>query len=233
MPSTNLICAKNGKTYKWYQTDGKKHQYLPKSQRRLAEKLASKKYLSLLRDDLLREKEAIHLYLNRHNWEINKSDQLLLDNPEYQKLLLPYFKPTSKELHEWMNTPYDKLTQHPESLIHKAPSGNLVRSKSEAIIDMVLHTNKIPFRYECPLELNNCTLYPDFTIRHPQTKETFYWEHFGLMDDEEYQERTRFKLKKYIDNGIFPTLNLITTYEDKEHPLSIKVAKDIVSQYFQ
>jgi predicted nuclease of restriction endonuclease-like RecB superfamily len=231
-PSANLICAKNGNAYKWYQTDGKNRQYLPKSQRRLAEKLAAKKYLSLLKDDLIREKNAIRLYLKHHNWDIYKSDQLLLDNPEYQKLLFPHFKPTSKELHEWMNSPYDKLTQHPESLIHPAPSGNMVRSKSEAIIDMVLHTNKIPFRYECPLQINNCIFYPDFTIRHPKTKETFYWEHFGLMDDEEYQERTRFKLKQYIDSGITPTINLITTYEDKEHPLSIKTVRDIVSQYF-
>lgn len=231
-PNTNLICAKNGKSYKWYQTDGKNHQYLSKSQHRLAEKLAIKKYLTLLRDDLIREKEAIHLYLKHHNWGNYKSDQLLLDNPEYQKLLLSYFKPTSKELHEWMNSPYDKLTQHSESLIHPAPSGNLVRSKSEAIIDMVLHTYKIPFRYECPLQIDNCVFYPDFTIRHPQTKETFYWEHFGLMDDEEYRERTRFKLKQYIDNGIIPTINLITTYENKEHPLSIQAVKNIVSQYF-
>ena len=62
-PSANLICAKNGNAYKWYQTDGKNRQYLPKSQRRLAEKLATKKYLSLLKDDLIREKNAIRLYL--------------------------------------------------------------------------------------------------------------------------------------------------------------------------
>ena len=57
-----------------------------------------------------------------------------------------------------------------------------MRSKSEAMIAMSLYVQKIPYRYECELKLGSITLFPDFTIRHPETGEIFYWEHFGMMD---------------------------------------------------
>lgn len=35
------------------------------------------------------------------------------------------------------------------------------------------------FRYECLLKLGDSAYYPDFTIKHPKTGKTYYWEHFG------------------------------------------------------
>lgn len=77
---------------------------------------------------------------------------------------------------------------HPEHLKHPCLSGHLVRSKSELLIDQALFTHQIPFRYECALKLNDLTLYPDFTIRHPETGQFFYWEHFGMMDSPTYSQ---------------------------------------------
>ena len=79
--------------------------------------------------------------------------------------------------------PYEKNPKYPEHLIHKTVSGIYVRSKSESMIALQLYTEKIPFRYECALQLGETTLYPDFTILHPKTGEIFYWEHFGMMDE--------------------------------------------------
>ena len=42
------------------------------------------------------------------------------------------------------------------------------------------------------------TIYPDFTIRHPMTGETFYWEHFGIMDDSQYCNNALSKLQRYV-----------------------------------
>ena len=47
-PEGKLFCTKNRQYFKWYITDGKNQTYLPKAKRPLAEKLAAKKYLSLL-----------------------------------------------------------------------------------------------------------------------------------------------------------------------------------------
>ena len=117
-------------------------------------------------------------------------------------------------------------------LAYKTSSGIMVRSKSETIIDMFLHTNRIPFRYECALHLDNIILHPDFTIRHPQTGEIYYWEHFGIMDDPSYAEKALKKLSTYEQNGIFPGEQLIITFETRKNPLNQKHILNLIEHYF-
>lgn len=187
--------------------------------------------MTLLLDDLENEKTALEFYLRHHSYS-GKSENLLTESSEYQKLLTPFFSPLSKELSDWMHTPYEHNLLHPENLIYKSSSGNLLRSKSEMMIDMFLYIHQIPFRYESALHLNGVTLYPDFTIRHPKTGQYYYWEHFGLMDNPTYIDNTGSKIRTYASNGIIPNIQLITTYETKEHPLSSELIEKIVEYYF-
>ena len=131
-----------------------------------------------------------------------------------------------------MYSPFEHNEKNPEQLIHKTISGNFVRSKSEAFIAMLLHINRIPFRYECALQLGETTIFPDFTIRHPETGQIYYWEHFGLMDNPAYCKNAFSKLQLYVSGGIIPTIHLITTYETLENPLSSELVENIVQQYF-
>ena len=145
----------------------------------------------------------------------------------------PHFKTNDKQIQDWLNSPYKKNTKHPENLIHKTASGHFVRSKSEALIDLALYTNKIPFRYECALELENIILYPDFTIMHPISMEIYYWEHFGKMDDFLYRQNTGSKLQTYCVNKILPNVNLIVTFETQDSPLSSQEVQEIIEHYFK
>ena len=231
-PKEKLICAHNGKHFKWYHSNGHTKTYIPKKNREFAEQLAVKKYLSSQLNELTHEKTAIEFYLRHHNTAHPMSEQLLNDDTGYKELLAPYFRPLSTELFDWMISPYEKSEQYPELLIHKTISGDFVRSKSEVLIDMSLHMHNIPFRYECALHLDGITYYPDFTIRHPKTGEYFYWEHFGLMDDESYIQKTCSKLYTYSSNGIIPSVHLITTYETKESPLSLEMIEKTIEYYF-
>ncbi|MEE0884081.1 MAG: ATPase, partial [Faecalimonas sp.] len=156
----------------------------------------------------------------------------LFYSPDFHSLLQARLTPLSEELQTWMTMPYDKNANHPENLNNKAYSGNMVRSKSEVLIDMFLFKNKIPFRYECLLDLDGIMMYPDFTIRHPKTGETYYWEHFGLMDNPTYSKNACSKLQHYISSGIIPSIQLITTYETKDNPLSAEKVEKIVEEYF-
>lgn len=131
-----------------------------------------------------------------------------------------------------MQAPYEKNLQHPEHLTHKCSSGHVVRSKSEAFIDMVLHMNHIPFRYECALHLGTVTLFPDFTILHPRTGEEYYWEHFGMMDDPNYSKNAASKIHLYSSHGILPSVRLITTYESRDNPLNMEMVEEMVRFYF-
>lgn len=230
LPKGKIICAKNGTHYKWYHSDGKNHTYIPKKDRSFAEKLAFKKYLSNCLHDLQQEKRAVDAYLRHH--KPGKAEQLLSPNSAYHELLSSYFHPLSEELFTWAHDTYEHNPKFPEQLNLKTSSGIYVRSKSEALIDMLLHINHIPFRYECALVLGSATIYPDFTIRHPKTGETYYWEHFGLMDSPPYCRSVSDKLILYFTHGIIPTINLITTYETKENPLSTEAVKKIVQDYF-
>ena len=97
---------------------------------------------------------------------------------------------------------------------------------------MLLYINKIPFRYECALHLGETTLFPDFTIRHPKTGNVYYWEHFGLMDNPAYSQNAYSKLQLYTSHGIIPSIQLITTYETKDNPLSTDIVEKIIAYYF-
>ncbi|MBQ3061604.1 MAG: hypothetical protein IJD02_04105 [Lachnospiraceae bacterium] len=152
--------------------------------------------------------------------------------PEYAALIKDSCSSFSQALLDWINAPYRTNPHHPESLTHKTQSGILVRSKSEAIIAMLLSQHNIPFRYECELVLGPITIYPDFTLKHPSTEKTYYWEHFGLMDNPTYSHNVLTKLQTYISYGIIPNATLITTYETKAHPLTSDTVSDIISKYF-
>lgn len=232
LPDGKLICARSKNGYKWYQSDGHKKEYISKKERRLAELLAEKKYLNLKLNALKKEFSAINFYLRHHSEDIEKADCLLIEHPGYKELLAPYYKPKAQKLANWMQAPYEHNSKHPEKLIHQTASGNLVRSKSEVLIDLSLYKNKIPFRYECALPFEDTTLYPDFTIRHPKTGEFYYWEHFGMMDDPFYSQNAFSKMKIYTSHSIIPNIQLITTYETKDFPLSLELIEKIISYYF-
>lgn len=143
-----------------------------------------------------------------------------------------YFTCEAQDLLHWAQAPYEHNQQYVEQRIHKTSSGNLVRSKSEAIIDMLLSINKVPFRYECALHLRGTVIFPDFTIRHPITGKYYYWEHFGMMDEPAYCNSACDKLKLYAGKGILPGLNLILTCETKANPLSTETVERTISHYF-
>ena len=232
LPDGKLLISNDGKYKKWYVSDGHTKEYIPKKNRLFAEQLAQKKYLIDRLDDLLQEKSALDAYLQIRKVEEMNSDASISPDSEYDQLLASYLKAPTQDLRHWVDEAYEQNLNYPEHLIHKASSGIMVRSKSEAMIERFLYTNRIPFRYECALHLESMTYYPDFTILHPETKETFYWEHFGRMDDMSYAEKTFSKLRTYTAYGIIPSIQLITTYETKKHPLSYEDVEKIGTLYF-
>ena len=231
MPKGEIQCVQDGEFQRWYLKESGKRTYISKKKRELAEKLAIKKYLSALLKSLKQEKTAIEFYLRHH--KTNSAEQFVKPNSPYYKLLLPFFNSTNEDFQKWMTDNYEKNTKYSEQLIYKASSGNYVRSKSEMMIDMFLHINKIPFRYECALQLGDITIYPDFTVKHPKTGEIYYWEHFGMMDDFNYCKKACLKIQMYSSNGIIPSVHLIMTFETKNHPLSSDMIEGIIEYYFK
>ena len=138
----------------------------------------------------------------------------------------------SQELLQWAQAEYPTNPYFPEHLIYRSPSGTMVRSKSEALIATLLFTNKIPFRYECALQLDDTTIYPDFTILHPITRQVYYWEHCGMMDSPVYAMKATKKLHLYTSHGFIPSIQLITTYESQTSPLDTTLFNTLIQYYF-
>jgi len=114
-----------------------------------------------------------------------------------------------------------------EGKIHKALTGDMVRSKSEVIIANLLHDRDIPFSYEVALRASDGTMkLPDFTIQW--AGEIWYWEHEGMLHDPAYKLKQEAKHKWYEKHGFDDQLIIST-----EGPgFDSKVALSIIEKYF-
>ena len=110
--------------------------------------------------------------------------------------------------------------------------GEIVRSKSEAIIADKLNLLKIPYFYEVPKFLNGIGyIKPDFTILNPFTLKEYYWEHFGLMDNPDYEENALHKIEIFSANGICLGCGLIISFETKIHPLDTSYISTMINTF--
>lgn len=230
-PPGKLVCCKDKKYTKYYHAQNGVYVYIHKKNLSLIRQLAEKNYLSASLADLQTELDAVNSYLE-HYESYSSQKEYLLNHPLYRPTLLQVLKPLSEELAQWADEDFIKNPHHSGQLRHVCLSGHIVRSKSEALIDQALFSYKIPFRYECALALGETTYYPDFTIRHPQTGQFYYWEHFGMMDSPQYAQHAFHKMQLYNSYGYVPTINLIITCETRNHPITPQDIEDILHHYF-
>ena len=59
----------------------------------------------------------------------------------------------------------------------------------------------------------------------------YIWEHFGLLDKPEYVKNMHSKMRIFTSNNIMPGVNLITTYETKDNPLSHEMVEFLINYY--
>lgn len=189
-------------------------------------------------EQLRQEIELLKRYelFQEENVYSNEIENLISYESPYYELLknsMTESRSNSTYIRLWQETKYQANCAHPEHLLHKSLKGEKLRSKAEVIIANALYVNRIPYRYECELELGEVNLYPDFTILHPETLEVYYWEHFGMMSQPVYREKTAQKLRLYGEYQIFPYHRLITTYESDMVSLDSEMIQKIIELYFK
>lgn len=208
----------------------RKRIYLSASDKKLLELLAFKTFCQSSIAVKEEQAAAIRSFLHKMD-NISGRDLRIVGDGDIRSLLNQE-TPLREELEKWKHAEYVHNPQHPEALKVRAADGSMVRSKSEAVIVSELLRANIPFRYECPHQIQNAVVYPDFTIRHPVSGEEFIWEHFGLMDDRNYAANACRKLETYIRAGYIPMINLILTSETKDHPLDYGIVRMLIAYYF-
>lgn len=225
LPEGVFYSVKNGTGTKWYYRKNGVRYYIPKRDRAVAEQYVRRKYLTEELKQCKRKLGAIEIFLAMYPESYNTNS--ILCNEDYQELLTPYFTSQNDNLIAWAQAPYEKHPYLPERCTYMACGNLWVRSKSESMIASFLYQHQIPFRYECALKLGNKTIYPDFTLRHPNSGAYYYIEHFGLFDNEQYRRNALSRIDDYAANGIFLNQRLLVTTETKEKPFSIH---ELISQ---
>ena len=209
----------------------RKGKYIRKEDEFLARALAQKEYDIRMVGILRREMKAIESFLGTMPQEGFETVYESLTAAR-KELVVPETLTDEMFLQQWQQTGYrgkDFPDEYPELLTEK---GERVRSKSEIIIADQLYRHRIPYRYECPLQLEGFgTVYPDFTILNIRKREQLFWEHMGMMDVPEYAEKAIRKIAAYQANGIFPGEKLILTYETGTNPINIRQVKEMILKY--
>ena len=198
----------------------------------LAQNDYNKKAIKLLQKEI----NAIRFYFIR-----TKSSALLKlytkMTPARQKLITPVTLTNEQYTEQWLKESWQGRPFADNTPEFYTSTGVRVRSKSEVLIADALTRHNIPFRYEYPLQLKRSydnipvNLNPDFMCLNVRTRQEFYWEHFGLMDDPDYAKKAAAKLRLYAENNILSGHNLIFTMETQTEPLSTRVLEKLIVKF--
>lgn len=127
-----------------------------------------------------------------------------------------------------LRSSYEKRSEN------RTDRGEYVRSKSELIIANILYREGIPYDYERPVMLKSRLIrYPDFTVLNIRTGKEYLFEHFGMMDDQEYRFKNLEKIKDYENSGYIQGISLIMSFETKENPLDTGHIRKLIKTFFK
>lgn len=226
--------------YHYTSSDDFTGKYIRKNEQALAKALAQKDYNIKLIKQLENETQSLNEYLaqTKNGTAIPNLYKDLC--PARQPLITPATLTDEQYTNLWKTITWQGRSITPDASQYDTAQGEKVRSKSEVIIADALARHGIPYRYEFPVKLhrnqNNrepVYFYPDFCCLNIHTRQEFFWEHFGLMDDEEYATNAAGKLRLYAENNIFPGRNLIITMETKEEPLNTKLIEKTILAFLK
>ena len=132
------------------------------------------------------------------------------------------------QMQEWVDSYTPDESFFAEDLKSMSHDGVKMRSNAELYITARLNHYGIPHRYEAPLAIPDLRYHPDFTILRPRDRKIIYWEHIGMVGDYIYVRDSVEKVLKYIDYGITPWDNLITTFSNEDGSFNAKVIEAMI-----
>lgn len=204
--------------------------YLPQTEEKLARRLAQKSYDEKVLETARKSLAAIEAFLNVY--EKNSVNEVAGKMHEArQTLLRPVMLSDQVLAARWQAIPYEGKDFGEGTVMLATTRGELVRSKSEVIIANTLHSLNIPYRYEFPHKFGRMIFHPDFTCLNLRTRQTFIWEHFGLVEDVGYAKNMVSKTELFARNCFLPGINLITTSETLDSPLDSELVQLYAERY--
>lgn len=245
LPGTLKISRKHKTVQYFYITESgdKTGKYIKRDNLKFAKAIQQKNYAKKLLQVIQKNLRAISYFEKMYT----PNAALIVYNQfaEYRKdLIIPLTFPDEMYVQQWLKVRYKgnsyvaqrSFSMNFEGLL--CSSGNnskntqvMMRSKSEVIIATILIQNKVPFRYEFPITMDDGRkIYPDFYCLNARTRQEFVWEHLGKMDDVDYASKNVKKLNDYMAAGFYPGKNLIITMETELFSLDTEVIDKMVKK---
>ena len=220
----NISKRKNGVEYYYKNNDDKQQRkngrFIRKSEHDLAKRIIQRDYDIAIVKNARERVKVIESFLRRYpktNLK-NISEKL---HPCRKELIDNLIVSDKEYIEAWRNKQYTGKGFLNDEQVITTEQGERVRSKSEKIIADKLYMLGVPYRYEHPLNLpGDVRIYPDFTILKMPEREEVYLEHFGMLDDADYINKTLNKINTYEKNGIYIGVNLFITHETSRFPLN-------------
>jgi len=206
--------------------------YIRREDEAFASALAQKEYDEQILDMISKKKNIIQRFLN----SMMKIGQLetIYSQLTYakQRIVKNYFMQDSEYLKNWLEEHQDTGNTYPITNGYITQKGELVRSKSEKIIADKLFYYQIPYIYEASLTLqNNHIIFPDFTILNLRTRKTYFFEHFGMMDNPDYCKKALEKIEAYETNHFYLNESLLISMESSLKGISIKQIDSLIQRF--
>ena len=215
--------------------------YLRRSDEEMAKALAQKEYrkktLGLLYKEKKKLKEIKQFYTNTAKGKgsfFSGPEELVWHNMSEgrKQLIVPVVPDDDLYRKKWLSQEFKQKPFQEDAPEYFSDKGVRVRSKSELIIAGMLEKAGVPFYYEKPLKLKGAgIIHPDFTVLNVRKRKTMYWEHLGMMDDDDYRERALDRINLYELAGFFPGEELILSHETGIRPLRTRVIERIIQKY--
>ena len=220
---------KNG--YQYYMVEEGRRCYVRSADVDSVRRIVQKDYDELLYKELLNMRQSMRRFLKHYDpYLVTKAYSNLADA---RKPLVSPLIPTDEQYVEaWYLQHQGDQNTYPEKGVYLTARGEGVRSKSEKIIADLFDKHGIPYSYEPRLELaeGQC-VFPDFAVLNVRRRKTMYWEHFGLISDEEYAKKTCQKLALYEENGLMIEGDVLFSMESENRPLNVRRLEEKMKKY--
>ena len=206
--------------------------YIPMREENEIAALAQKKYDEKLAAEIESELKMLR---KAGKTEFSRSIERVYSdmNPALKSYVRPAVMPDEKFIEVWEAQEYPRKGFRADEGLFITKKGERVRSKTERFIADCLCDAGVPYRYEYPVKLGKIPVHPDFTVLNRRTRREYFWEHFGMLDVEEYRKGMLSKMNLYAEHGIISGVNLITTFEAAEFPVNSGMVKEIIKAYLK
>lgn len=231
-PEDRISTSKSNGVIQYYIKKKDSNKYVYCKDLELAKSIAQYDY-----DHVIYEKLSnANLWLTRflRHYDINALAACYEDKSEGRRRLInPIIESRHSFTERWMAQYENKVSKEfEEGRIYQTDEGGMVRSKSEKIIADLFTKHNVPYVYEPCITLKNGRIFsPNFAVLNVKEQKRYYWEHFGLSDNNEYSDKNLNKLCEYENAGIVVGKNLIISFESAIRPLSTKTIENKIKEY--